>query len=408
MDLIIGNDCSPFLSSETLSLLGTNPTCVWSSASVLDVIFGSDPLFSLTDDVVIMSNVFRTAADRPLNPNEYVLDASAIENPPVAVAVITGPNQIGACDDAVFSATMSYGNAARSLTYTWTLTSELNPGVDATLLSDLNDILTTAGNVASVTLLELVAGDYVITLDVSNWMGGADTTTFAFTRNAVPVPILSMTSPAITSFVSASPDISVIASPPNMDCTADDTDDSNTFTFAWSQIEGPTIDFTFPTVSLWTLPAYTLQAGTVYKFQVEVTYIMDNDESSATSELSITTSVSDLVAVLSPGDSLQSKDNPQIVFDATESFDPDSSTTDPESFVYAWSCVTAGGVDCMTGQADAATTESTFTYDTTSSSPDETYTFSVTVGDGAGRETTTSSVLSFTVDTVPIVTLTTE
>ena len=409
---IVAEDCDLLLADNTVAMLGNDPTCIWESASVLHINFGTNPTITTSDILATKSDVLRAAIGGPYNSFSQDLPITSPENPVQAVAVLTGSTTVGVCDPAFLDASMSYGNGGRALEYVWTLDPSLNSDVDSSIQAAIVTLFSTAGSTPTITIGTdmLEEATFVISLEISNWIGSMDSITFTFDREGVALPVLTLNSPQVTTFVSQAVAVSVSATAPDDTCTTTTTTDSSSaYTFQWEKVEGPTLDFTFPTLSGFTLPAYLLVSGSTYILRATVTYTGGNGESSTvTADMTIMTSVSELVAVLSPGDSLQSKDHPEIICDASDSFDPDLLSTDPDSFVYAWSCVTGSGVDCMTGQADAATTERTFTYDTTSSSPDETYTIGVTVGDGAGRESTTLSVLSFTVDTVPVVTLTTE
>ena len=251
--------------------------------------------------------------------------------------------------------------------------------------------------------------DIVVTLVLSNWLNSYNSTTFTFTREDVPVPVVSLSSPLVNEYIYRDIDLVVSASPPDASCLGNVSDEGSAFGFEWTQFSGPETGLTFATLASAAIPAYSLLPAQTYEFQVIVSYFGDSGTSTASAVVKVETKVGALVAKLSPGDTLISLESGIVVLNASLSYDPDviSADKDYTVFDYSWACETESGDDCMVGQSELGSQVAIFNYDSASLSVGVVYTYTVTMTDpvDSTRVASFSSLIRYTQDVVPVVLL---
>ena len=226
--------CSDLLSASTLALLGTLYECKWHDAFTLAIYPDKDATVAVGASLVTIGGVIRSAdsVSDPSPANTLTLTGPA--NGPVVTAGIVAPTKIGPCDDLTLDASSSTRNAGQALQYDWFVSADLNDDLDSTELDDLNSILAGKGDVEMILLTseELPTTDssviIVFELQVTNWLGDADVSSFNVTKQTEAVPALSLSSPVV--LLRAADEVSVQAMSSVPTCLDGDTLDAAEWT----------------------------------------------------------------------------------------------------------------------------------------------------------------------------------
>ena len=178
----LGTDCSNYLTSVTV--LGANPSCFFITSTVLRIILGS--VYGFMDSIVFSGSLLTSDGAYYASPSDYTLTTIQTPDPLNLVAVINGPDHIStSCESplGIYDGSLSYGNAQKALTYTWSADS----GV---ILSSYSDPITT------VTSYPSSSGSFTLTLTVDSSWGLQSEANLLVTVNSSPAAVL-MVDPAV-------------------------------------------------------------------------------------------------------------------------------------------------------------------------------------------------------------------
>ena len=358
--------CTELLSTATFETLGSDPACSWSDPLTLTIQLGSQPTVLVSDPVELMSGVLRSADGLSDATPSSTTPVRAPDNPPVVSALISGPANIGVCDDLRLDAGMSSGNGGRPFEFQWYVSDASNPHlINSSLLTDLNTSLALQGNVEVLWLSADNLTDDALTVmfevKVSNWLQTTQISTLVVSKQLNALPTVSVTSPTLTLHPWNDLLVQSEAAAPSCEGGEEVQAEDWVVTYLWLQTAGPALELSdeVKTSSRLIGAPFTLQSGHVYTFEIWVTF--SDPTTGLSSNNSATTSVSvvasELVASVSPGSSRFSLTQDSITLSGLASYDPDDSTGGFEELTFGWTCTrtTAStedddeATDCFTG-----------------------------------------------------------
>ena len=203
VDLAGFQTCASFITQQSLLKLGTNPSCSWSADKKQMTISLGQSASLVQEPLGLQANYIFTPVDSltcGYLPVDLAPVASYPGTPPAPVALITAPRTFGlTCGaDLVISGEMSTGIYSRSLTFLWTLSSDVGntalPSADS--LANLRTVSIPSSSLVASTLsvflnvqngFGLNATDFFQIKISSNFLGvqviGGNNQTFALSRN---------------------------------------------------------------------------------------------------------------------------------------------------------------------------------------------------------------------------------
>ncbi|KDO24507.1 hypothetical protein SPRG_22259, partial [Saprolegnia parasitica CBS 223.65] len=322
----------------TTGFYGDVPTCGWTSKSTVRILLGQSPTVLPGDKCQVVAGLKATATSTLSMPTSYIVIQTPV-NPPVPKVSVTGPQNLGSCDDLVLDGRSSSGGGGRAMAWVWTVTNA--PDIAATLSA----LGTTAQTVSLPASTLIAGGTYTFSLTITNFFGAFGTSgSIVVTKASTPLPVVSIDGPSAVSLTKASTlALNSVATP----ATCGNTDVSSiALSFQWSMLGSSgvmtVVNSTSRNPRQLRLPLRTIAYGT-YTVQVLVGVVGHPAQiNSASVTLQVVPSA--LVAVISNG--FRSVGNQaDLVLSGTASNDPDSSST---TLLYAWQCFDAmtGAVSC--------------------------------------------------------------
>ena len=277
-------------------------------------------------------------------------------NAPIRVdAHLVGPNVVGACDDAMFTASSSTGAGGRRLTYRFKVTSENDVSKASARIRAMN---------ASDSELRLDVHDlepggvYIVTVQVTNFLGDTSTASVTATKSAAPAPVVAIDGAKIIQTTAGAPlRLSAQARLPSGSCLGQSIEDKvgTRIAYTWTLVEGPSLDFgagtlakTSSSPTLFVEPR-TLEFGSTYVFRVEARLAADTfHRSHDTVTVVVGVDSIDDPIVLGPSSS-PSGSGLELVALNRDPMLPDDSSEYP--WTHRWECVVFRGYDDVTGES---------------------------------------------------------
>jgi hypothetical protein len=199
-EMFVGSPCGILLTDSTvneiLSGTATDLTCVWASASVVNLRWKGVSAFIIGTsirtraDVLVSADGFSAAA--PVM--EALLTTEAKYAPAV---VITGPKLIGNCEGVLMDAGNSLGSGGRAFSSTWELVSATPAtgvaALDSVQLGKIRVLLPVDSDRAMVELpgdFLPVSQAYLFQVTLTNWLGNLGKGTLSVTKDANSLPII--------------------------------------------------------------------------------------------------------------------------------------------------------------------------------------------------------------------------
>jgi hypothetical protein len=166
-------------------------SCVFPSGNVMNVVLDSSSTIVPQDELVLNPVIFSAYSifeDREWADNS-VLILNAL-SPPIPVAIISAPDNLGSCESVNVSGVASYNDGGRRLTYMWSI-SPSN--------THISNIIETANRNSESKLVlgsdDIVAGNsYTISLIVTNFLGiNSSEMRHIITKSTLPIPTVQIT-----------------------------------------------------------------------------------------------------------------------------------------------------------------------------------------------------------------------
>ena len=164
--------CSNVFSATTVSMLGTNPSCVWSSSSFdqIAILLPADAQLTWFTPIEFKDDVIRTSGQLySRNITDYSVQAGGGTKP---VAIIEGPDSVPSCGTMTFNGRQSLYSGYGGFEYTWSVSvidsttdgfSEIQEYLNGLTPQSDTIILNTAHFVSNL--------EYYLQLTVTNSMG---------------------------------------------------------------------------------------------------------------------------------------------------------------------------------------------------------------------------------------------
>ena len=315
-----GSSCSSFFTSDSITSLGTNPTCIQTDSKVLTINFGYSFTLTTADSLEVLGSLYTVDGGYFATPSSIWIAPTYPEagpgNPSV---IINGPTSIYySCTglSAVFDSSRSTGAASKSFVYAWS-TNESAYFTSSSASGPSTTISAVSATLSPSTSL-------TVTLTIVNAFGGSATENFivAISTTGLIQVSVDVTSQTLT----YQEDLMINAHVVNK-CGY-----SGTITYTWDKDEQ-----TLPsTGSRLYIPAKTLTVGNTYTFSYtatltftlsDVTSIINSNLASAV----ITIVNSPLVAVLSQQGG-SAPNSASFSISGAGSYDPDNSA----AITYVW------------------------------------------------------------------------
>jgi hypothetical protein len=319
------------LASSSLSKLGTNPLCIWTSATDFEIIFGASATI-LPDDLLTFNIGFAENTFIPVNARV----TSAVPIKPTAV--LLAPSQVGPCDGITLDGSLSSSLDRRSLSYQWSI-------IDGYKLNAINAYLSNQTNPVVYLDSSLLSPGftYKFALVVQSAFGlNSVESLVQVTKSNAPSPIVQIRGPSVqTAFISGFMKLEAIVSIAPAECFYSD----RTLLFSWRQLSGPLVSpqgMNQRVLSF--LPFAFVRFSQVQYYTFEVTVRpAANVNIFTTATVTIQALPRPLVAQIADGSRTISRDY-NITLNASSSYDPDRTVGDIETFV--WTCYDAAGSYC--------------------------------------------------------------
>ena len=319
--------CSYFLNT---SLLGSNPTCLWSTNSLLQVFLGDGTTVVPGSSISILENIIRSkgGVSSYSIPQPVIVLSPLIVQKPAPIS-IKGPSEIDSCSDLSLVVSVP---SPRPLTFYWSC-------ADST---DLSRLLQGSGSnvfISSILLSRINAwSDKVFTISVYaiDFLGSkSDVVSIQVKRKSTPSPQISFFG---NSIYSPQQDILVRGEAAFSSCKGSA---QSQMVFKWTSNTGPNIQvIDFNKLGIRTdspqlfIRSSTLPAGK--QFSLTLTVSLSSDKSKSSQKIfAFSTSQSALVAKLSGGNALYVSASSSWKLDGSSSIDPDK---DPSNITFAWAC----------------------------------------------------------------------
>lgn len=393
--------CSTLLDTVTMAYLDPSASCLWLSRKNLSVSIAGSAVIRVGNPVVLKNgtifanpgSVSAAVGNQPLLPPA---------NPTVPTLALNGPTLVGSCDSITITATLQGAFGIPTLNV-WTVTATTtNTSAVVAYLSSYTQLLP---NIPDALLVP--GSTYTFTLNVTNLFGTSAKSSITVTKSLYAVPTISIAgSSAISTYAPQSLTLqgSVVIS------TTSGCQPTSALVWAWRVVRVDTEEVVPLAANVvnkknLVIPAGTLKPGTNYTVTLFGSYpaLPGNLSNSATATIYVQRS--EVIAAIAGGNIKTSSITQPLVVNATNSFDPDASTSSTLNFT--WVCVSDAGSQCKDEDGRALTLPNTPTlvFPAQTLAENVTYTFTLIVSTIDGRSTTTSVKVSMVKNTPPSVSI---
>lgn len=333
--------------------------CIWRNSTALQVRLGVNPKVVPGSSVVFIANRIQAAcvaSSDSVCRSQYpymsrqVVTVLAPVTAVLPVVSLNAPRTLMSCDDLYLDPTGSTGAGGRAWSsIVWDVSGDLSPtnltGI-ATFLN--NNFAQDTKTVAIVMNRRLLIAEYspqflTFRLTLTNYLGQtvSSDATVTFRYSALSSPRLTIQGPS-TSITYRPLPITLFANATYPACAVNTT---MTMTYIWSVYSDLVLLTSMVSQSsdprYFTLPAYTLDPGRSYTFQVRISFSLGTAYSvTSTARRTITVGTSGIQAVISQGLATSYALSDTLVFNGSRSYALDYPTRVPNSaLTFAWSCL---------------------------------------------------------------------
>ena len=182
--------CSNILSTTTISVLGTNPTCVWSSSGFdqIAILLPADAGLTRFTPIEFKDDIIRaTGQEYSRNITDYSIQAGGGTKP---VAIIEGPDSIPSCGTVTFTGRQSLYSGYGRFVYMWSVSVLDSTTSGFSEIQNYLNTLTPLDDTITLDTSHFVSRlEYYIQLTVNNSIGLiSDTARIRVIRQSSPVP----------------------------------------------------------------------------------------------------------------------------------------------------------------------------------------------------------------------------
>lgn len=326
--------CADLIMTETLTKLGTSPTCTWTASDELTLGLGVG--FTLREELVYLNGENILKASGSCSFSFEVLSPSVVysTSPPTPQASLSGPDSYSitcAVTGLELFGDSSVGKTANLLIYSWSVTSS------SAALQTYLGTLTSSNVVIDNTYLQ--EGTHTFSLTVTNVFGKSDIATQEV--NVTSESSLTISIEGGSPITMKASEIRQIKGNVEEFCGG-----STAVSLEWSYVGAtsgnPTVNMNQILMSSNTLliQENALSSGFDYQFKFKAS---EGSDVSGQASLIVKVEATDLVAIIFKADGTISK-GVDLKLDASESSDPDNTA---ETLSFSWSCIEELGGDCL-------------------------------------------------------------
>jgi hypothetical protein len=343
--------------NELLQFSGANSTtCTWLNMTAINGVFPAQSSMDSSSLLTVGGNVTLLAGKlRPYckasgsctgynTSNSQTVRISAPSNAVSPSVILMTPSRVGTCDNVTVSAMLTSGSGGRAWqSVKWSLYAlDGDNAVDSTaILKALTAYGTNLGHVMQLPRSYIRSGKVTLSMTATNFFGKSSTGSTAFTIVDDPlVPNVYIAGSSMVYMRAYSP-YTAYSSVSVASCSKSYASSVRTM-YSWALYLDDTnsvvsVSSTSRTMSVYSLPAFSLTAGKVYSLLLNVTIVDQSGKklSYSSAKQGITVTRGNLYARISGGNSRQLPINKNYTFSAAASYDEDSSSS---RLSYSWSC----------------------------------------------------------------------
>ena len=328
-----------FTSSFSCSLLlnfkgSIYASCFWYSNQILIAqLYGVIGALGVGDTVTLVSNAVKAATAS----QGVSVKAPAGGRATSLYVSLSMASAIGRCNDLTVDPTASYGSGGRPWSVQWLTSGSVDYGYVTTYL---NKNYKNINSTITIPRCLLQDGSLTITLILTNFFGesGAASKTVIISQDDSS-PVLTVYS-ASQSLIRSWTSLFIIADAYLPSCLGGKSNLSVPLVYSWKMyLNGvclPAITSRSNNPRYFKLAPYTLTLLQTYELQVTVTSALTGDY--AVDSMIISVVKSNIVAIIKGGTTRSVSIHHQLVLDASESYDMDSSSSNSDHLSYKWLC----------------------------------------------------------------------
>jgi len=415
----LSSNCGELLTAQTISIIGTAPTCIWENPSNLTIYFGAGATLVPGDQITFLANSLPRFPDGASLPVQASVIVSGPLSPQGFNVQTRGNATIDWCDETAIFVAVPDLDTDREFQYRWTYTPGINVLGDTTKLQNW---LADNGNTSRLMIpIALTSdGSHTLHVQVTDWLG---IQSFASTIMNVSIgPVVRFNVPTVFT-INRDERLTILADVAPAACAGVSTLFSKQITqplreYTWSQafVSGASstvVAIPEPNSLQLSLPANTLNIGETFAFQFQAKLLDPADNTvrgMGTTIIRVQVTAEDVMAQIYGGEGAEitagtfaGANTDVIQFDASGSYDPASPTA---SLSYAWTVANTNNG----GQAVAlsSTTDSKLTILSSVLDAGATYrvqvkvTSDIVIQGGSTREGTATQTLTILNRRVPI------
>ena len=328
-----------FTSSFSCSLLlnfkgSIYASCFWYSNQILIAqLYGVIDALGVGDTVTLVSNIVKAA----IASQGVSVKAPANGRPSSLFVSLSMPSAIGKCDNLAIDLATTYGSDGRAWSVQWLTSGSVDYG---NLTTFLNEKFRNTNDTITIPRILLSDGSLTITLILTNFLGetGAASKTVIISQDDSS-PVLKINS-ASQSLMRSGTSLFIIADAYLPSCLGGKSNLSVPLVYSWKlYLNGvclPAITSRSNNPRYFKLAPYTLTLLQTYELQVTVTSALTGDY--AVDSMIISVIKGQVVAIIKGGTTRSVSIHHQLVLDASESYDMDSSSSESDHLSYEWLC----------------------------------------------------------------------
>lgn len=353
VDVLVPKNCGSLLHNSTLSMLGTNPTCVFVTKKLLEITVGSNPRVSHRPTITILPNSVK-AHKGDLECGAHVQGDIVLSIPDEAAAaptaVLRAPKKVANCSPYSLELDASSSFGPGTLEYEWTMVQDVQYQYSPEIQSFLASQPRTASRVTITTLLPVGLCKFEVTV-INELSQTSKASVVVEQSDSGEVPSL-MIEPVGDRYTHQEILLYARASLP---CGAIDL--TKSFIYDWQCTSHPDLILpesrTKPTL---VIPPYTLTPGVTYVFELEIQLdgtTFDDFAQNATDTVTVNVLPSPVKAIIKGLDETTLSTVSTLKLDGSESRDPDYNGPQNPDAKFQWTCCLRTDQGCDFSQCAA-------------------------------------------------------
>ena len=187
-------DCGVYFANATAARLGAGCVAAWRSSVELQVSLGADASVMVGDDLALRPGLIRNRRQ-----SSYYTFGSIRLGVDLAQAQpfvsVSGPAEVGACDDVLLDARQTNASGGRPLKFRWGIAA--GDEVEEAIMARLSALGPSAASVSVGSALLRAGRTFAFSVEAVNFVGGIGRGAFAVAVRAGPVPLVYVEGPRV-------------------------------------------------------------------------------------------------------------------------------------------------------------------------------------------------------------------